>query len=192
MLEKALIFISNLLNKELKMSFGLTDDVVVAGSLINLDGSITKNIENKVVLSIINLEHEKTTKHHGEYLHTTKGGYNKTNPPVHLNLYILVSANYNSDNYMEALKMLSNVIGVFQATKVFTSETYPDLAPFIQRMTFETYNVPVQELSHVWGGIGAKYVPSMVYKVRMVSIQKNQIKERVTGIKGIETKIHKH
>ncbi|GAA3591234.1 DUF4255 domain-containing protein [Flavivirga amylovorans] len=191
MLEKALLFISNLLNKELKMSFGLTDDMVVVGSLINLDGSITKNIENKVVLSIINLEHEKTIKHREEYINNGQGSFNKINEPVYLNLYLLISANYNSDNYMEALKMLSAVIGVFQASRVFKSETYPDLDPLIKRLAFEIYNVPVQELSHVWSGIGAKYVPSMLYKVRMIGIQKGQIKEQIASISGLETSAKK-
>ncbi|WP_303315352.1 DUF4255 domain-containing protein [Flavivirga abyssicola] len=191
MLDKALLFISNLLNKELKMSFGLTDDIVVVGSLINLDGSITKNIENKVVLSIINLEHEKTVKHREGYITNEQGAFNKVNAPVHLNLYLLISANYNSDNYMEALKMLSAVIGVFQSTRVFKSETYPELDPLIKRLAFEIYNVPIQELSHVWSGIGAKYVPSMLYKVRMISIQKGQVKEQIASISGLDTNAKK-
>ncbi len=187
MLEKALLFISNLLNKELKMAFGLTDDTVVVGSLINLDGSITKNIENKIVLSIINLEHEKTVKHKSPYRNTTKSGFHKVNPPVHLNLYVLASANYNSENYMDALKMLSSVIGVFQADKIFTSETHPELAPYIERLTFEIYNVPIQELSHVWSGIGAKYVPSILYKVRMVSIEKERVQSEIASIISVDT-----
>jgi hypothetical protein len=167
------------------MAFGLTDDPVVVGSLINLDGSITKNIENKVVLSIINLEHEKVVKHNKTYVSSPTGAYHKVNPPVHLNLYVLASANYNSGNYMEALKMLSSVIGVFQASKVFTANTYPELAPYIERLTLEIYNVPVQELSHVWSGIGAKYVPSILYKVRMISIEKDRVQEEISGITDV-------
>lgn len=186
MLEKALAFISQLLNKELKMSFGLTDDVVVVGSLINLDGSITQNIENKVVLSIINLEHEKTVKHERQYLNSPSGGFHKVNPPVHLNVYVLASANYNSGNYMDALKMLSRVIGVFQANKVFTAQTHPELAPYIDRLTFEIFNVPIQELSHIWGGIGAKYVPSILYKVRMVTIENDVVLEETSSTDAID------
>lgn len=185
MLDKTLIFITNLLNRNLKMSFGLTDDIVVPGSLINLDGSVTNNIENKVIISIINLEHEKTVKHMGGYIPDQQGKFSKVNPPVYLNLYLLISANYNAANYLEALKMLSAVIGFFQSNKIFKSAEYPDLNPHIDRLTFEIYNVPIQELSHIWGGIGAKYVPSMVYKVRMVSIQKGEIKEEVPGITGL-------
>ncbi len=187
MLDKALQFITKLLNHELKLSFGLTDDVVVLGSLINLDGSVTKNIENKVIISIINLEHEKTVKNTGGYITDAQGKFGKVNPPVYLNIYLLIAANYNAENYLEALKMLSAVIGVFQSAMVFTPETYPDLDSTIERLTFEIFNVPVQELSHLWSGIGAKYVPSMLYKVRMIGIQKGQVKEQVTGVSGLGT-----
>lgn len=185
MLDKVLLFISNLLNKELKMSFGLTEDIVMVSSLINLDGSITQNIENKIILSVINLEQEKTIKNREEYFQTSKGTFNKTHAPIYLNMYLLVSANYNSENYIEALKMLSEVIGVFQASKIFTSQSHPDLDASIERLNFEIFNVPVQELSHVWSGIGAKYVPSMVYKVRMISIQKGRVRAEIAGINNL-------
>lgn len=191
MLDKVLLFINDLLNKELKMSFGLTDDIVTVSSLINLDGSISKNIENKVILSVINLEQEKTVKNREEYMSAGQNTFNKVNPPIHLNLYLLISSNYNSENYIEALKMLSTVISFFQASKVFKPQTYPELDPSIQRLTFEIYNVPIQELSHVWSGIGAKYVPSMVYKVRMITIQKGQTREQVAGVGSLNTNAKK-
>ncbi len=191
MLDKVLLFISDLLNKELKMTYGLTEDVVVVSSLVNLDGSITQNIENKIILSVINLEQEKAIKNRQEYMMTGKGTFNKVNLPVYLNIHLLVSANYNSSNYTEALKMLSTVIGTFQAAKAFTQESHPDLDDSVERLILEIYNIPVQDLSHVWSGIGAKYVPSIVYKVRMVSIQKGRIKEQISGIGGLNTSAQK-
>lgn len=185
MLNKTLTFITDLLNRNLKMTFGLTEDIVVMGSLINLDGSVTNNIENKVVISVINLEHEKTVKHMGGYIADDQGKFGKVNPPIYLNLYLLISANYNSENYLEALKMLSTVIGFFQSSLIFTPETHPELDPSIKRLTFEIFNIPVQELSHIWSGIGAKYVLSIVYKVRMISIQQGEIKEEIARIDGL-------
>ncbi|WP_299836681.1 DUF4255 domain-containing protein [uncultured Tenacibaculum sp.] len=191
MLDKVLVFISNLLNKELKMSFGLTEDIVKVSSLINLDGSITQNIENKIILSVINLEQEKNIKYRQEYVGTSNGSFNKVNPPIYLNMHLLVSANYNSNNYIEALKMLSAVIGTFQTSKVFTSQSHPELDNSIERLILEIYNIPVQELSHVWSGIGAKYVPSIVYKIRMINIQKGQIKEQIAGVGNLDTNTQK-
>lgn len=191
MLDKVLLFIANHLNKNLKLTYGLTEDMAIPGSLINLDGSVTNTIENKIILSIINLEQEKVVKHSGEFISSTGGKYGRVNPPIFLNLYLLISANYNAENYLEALKMLSAIIKFFQSSAVFTSSAYPDLDSSIERLTFEVYNIPVRELSHIWSGIGAKYVPSIVYKVRMIGVQGGQIKEEITGIGGLHNNTQK-
>ena len=116
-----MIYILNIfLNKEIKMTYGINDERVIVGSLINPDGTVTENIENKIILSIINLEHETTVKSMQSYTRENGNSFIKKAPPVHLNLYVLVSANYDSGNYLEALKMLSSVIGVFQANTYFT------------------------------------------------------------------------
>ena len=73
----------------------------------------------------------------------------------------------------------------FQSSLIFTPETHPELDPSIKRLTFEIFNIPVQELSHIWSGIGAKYVLSIVYKVRMISIQQGEIKEEIARIDGL-------
>ena len=58
MIAKTLTFITELLNQELKMSFGFNDNRVVASSLVNPDGSMPSIAENKIVISVVNLEHE--------------------------------------------------------------------------------------------------------------------------------------
>ncbi|HWZ21721.1 MAG TPA: DUF4255 domain-containing protein [Cytophagaceae bacterium] len=186
MIAKALSFISNYINKEIKLTFGLSDDMVIASSLINPDGSVTESLENKIIISIINLEHETATKQIGNMFNGGDNQYGKTAPPVFLNLYVLISANYTSSNYLEALKMLSAVIAIVQANPSFSRSNFPDMDVSADKLNFEIYNIPINELSHIWSGIGAKYVPSIIYKVRMISIQKNLIQEELSGITGIQ------
>ena len=52
----------------------------------------------------------------------------------------------------------------------------------LEKLTFEIFNLPINELSHIWSGIGAKYVPSIIYKVRMISIQENIAKEEIPSV----------
>ncbi|MEE9361212.1 MAG: DUF4255 domain-containing protein [Cellulophaga sp.] len=186
MIDKAMTFISDFLNYEIRLRHGIKDAAVIVGSLINLDGSVTENIENKIVASIINLEHETTVKSLGNYVVNDNNQFGKIAPPVYLNLYLLISANYNSANYMEALKMLSTVISVFQANPYFTKQLNPDMPSPLERLTLEIFNLPINELSHIWSGIGAKYVPSILYKVRMITIQEEVIKETVSGIAALD------
>jgi len=187
MIAKTLSFITDLLNQELKLTFGIDEDKVVASSLINPDGSIASNIENKIVVSVINLEHETTRKHLSAYVKDGSQNFGKVAPPVQLNLYVLVSANYDSTNYLEANKMLSAVIGVFQAHPYFTKESNPSMQKPLEKLTFEIYNLPINELSHIWSGIGAKYVPSIIYKIRMLAIREDIIHKEVPGITGLGT-----
>jgi hypothetical protein len=167
------------------MTYGIDEDRVVVSSLINPDGSITENIENKVVISVINLEHETTVKSMNNYVNGNNNNYGKVSPPVYLNLYLLISANYDSGNYIEALKMLSTVIGIFQSNTYFTKQKNPTMISPIEKLTFEIFNLPINELSHIWSGIGAKYVPSIVYKVRMITINGELISKEVSGLSGM-------
>lgn len=186
MIAKALTFVSNFLNKEIKLNYGIDENRVVVSSLINPDGSVSENTENKIIISVINLEHETTVKSLNNYVGGNANNFGKTAPPVYLNLYLLVSANYDSGNYLEALKMLSSVIGIFQSNTYFTKQVNPELPSPLEKLTFEIFNLPINELSHIWSGIGAKYVPSIVYKVRMISMQENRITEEVTGVRGLK------
>lgn len=185
MIDKALTFITNELNKELKMAFSIDEDRVVASSLINPDGSVTENIENKVIVSIINIEHETGMGSMNQYLREGNE-YSKVAAPVYLNLYLLVSANYDSGNYLEANKMLSAVIKMFQANPYYTKNSFPSMQLPLEKLTFEIFNLPISELSHIWSGIGAKYVPSIIYKVRMMTVQEEKITKQVPGITGLD------
>ena len=55
----------------------------------------------------------------------------------------------------------------------------------LEKLTFEIFNVAMNELSHIWSGIGAKYLPSIIYKVRMLSIQEKRVQKEVPGITGL-------
>lgn len=185
MISKALTFIADFLNHEIKMAYGIDEDRVMISSLINPDGSVTENIENKIIISVINLEHETTVNSPGSYVGGGNNNFGKVSPPVYLNLYLLISANYDSGNYVEALKMLSSVIGVFQANTYFTQQKNPDMPRPLEKLTFEIFNLPINELSHIWSGIGAKYVPSIIYKVRTITIKEDLISKEVPGLAGV-------
>lgn len=186
MISKALTFISDFLNHEIKMTFGIDEDRVIISSLISPDGSISESIENKIVISVINLEHETVANSSHNYVNGGNNTFGKVSPPVFLNLYLLISANYNSTNYTEALKMLSSVIGIFQSNTYFTKQNNPEMQTPLEKLAFEIFNLPINELSHIWSGIGAKYVPSIVYKVRMITIREDLIVKEVAGLSGIQ------
>jgi len=182
MIAKTLSFITEIFNQELKMTYGVTDDFVVASGLINPDGSSIQQTQNKIVVSVINIERETSMTMNG-YFNDGDKNYGRVAPPVYLNLYLLIAANYT--DYLEANKILSTIIGVIQSNPFFTRQEHPVMQEPLDKLTFEILNVPMNELSHIWSGIGAKYLPSVICKVRMMTIQKNVIKKEIPGITGL-------
>jgi hypothetical protein len=142
---------------------------VIASSLAHPDGSVVTATQNKIVLSVIHLEQESFTKSQPYYRKNDGDPYQIKTPPLHLNLHVMVSSNY--DNYLESLKMLSGVMRTFQAHAHFTSENHPSMPTDISKLTLEMYNIPITELSPIWSCIGAAYVPSVTYKMRMIAEQ---------------------
>lgn len=100
-----------------------------------------------------------------------------TAPPAYINLYLLFSANYKS--YTNALVVLSRVIGYFQANKKFTFSSNPvnvnipsasmgednDLS-----LTLDLYSLTFEQINHLWGSLGGKQVPFVLYKARLIEI----------------------
>ena len=189
MIDKTLKFITDLLNHELEMAFGKKNEPrVVARGLLNPDGSTVSTIDNRIVVSVISLEQETTRKHFENYMNDGSQNYGKVAPPVQLNLFVLISANYDNSTdaqYLEANKMLSAIIGVFQAQPYFTQKSNGLMKSPLEKLTFEIFNVPINELSHIWSGIGAKYLPSIIYKIRMLAIREEVIRKEVQGISGL-------
>jgi hypothetical protein len=90
-------------------------------------------------------------------------------PPLILNLYIQFAV-YNQ-HYDEALKQIGYVLGYFQTHPVLTTQNTPALnGSGVDKLTFEVVNYTHQDLSNLWSQLGAKYLPSVVYKMRMIIV----------------------
>ena len=93
------------------------------------------------------------------------------NPPVFLNLHVLFTI--NTPNYETALTYLSRVIGFFQHQRVF-NEVNAEVPADVSLETFH-FNVSMlsptlEELNHLWGVLGGKMLPSVLYKFQVQEI----------------------
>ncbi len=192
MIDQALLFLSSFLNKEIRLSFGIDEDKVILSSLNDLGGTLSAATNNRLILSLINLEHITSLSNQGGRSGLSAGGFEKKSPPVNMNLYILLAANYDTSGYMEGLKMLSSSIGIFQATNVFERSGNPQMDASLDKLSLEIVNVPLKELSSLWSGVGTKYMPSILYKVRLVTIEKNKIDGIIPEITGLGTSATKN
>jgi hypothetical protein len=52
----------------------------------------------------------------------------------------------------------------------------------MDKLSVEMVNLSLQEINNVWSVLGAKYMPSVAYKIRMLVIQENWMAERVSAV----------
>ena len=79
--------------------------------------------------------------------------------------------------YEMSLLHLSNTIGLFQEKRVYRADNAAPGNPFppgLEKLIFELHNMSFEALNNLWGVMGGAYFPSVVFKVRMVRIQRAQ------------------
>lgn len=181
MLDTSLDFLAKTLDAHLKNVFKVTTKMVYLTHVADESGVSIP--DNSIGLSLVNIEEERIFKEQRVNFINQDGIVEKRNPELKLNLYVLVSANFNgtadaNDDYKEGLKQLSKVISFFQAHTVFTPDKYPLLASEdenIQKLVVDLYSYSFEQLYNFWSVIGAKYLPSVLYKVRLLRIQEREV-----------------
>jgi hypothetical protein len=157
---------------------GLTKSVIVEN--IGLPEAQTENVAllvDKVALSLLNLQEEATLKNiPNHYYDNNKIVYR--NSVINLNLFLLFSANRST--YSKSLKDISKIIEFFQGKKLFNqsntvfdrnSAAMNDVDNFC--FTVELYTPTFEELNYIWGTLGGRQLPSALYKVSMIQIERN-------------------
>ena len=184
MIYSALNTVAEQLNTYFSNRFSLSEDKVILSSIVNQDGSVAITETDKVILTLVNLQEEPIS---GTGKTITGGGYGSRS--INLNIFVLFSAYFSENNYSEALKFISAIISFFQAKNILTQENTPGLDPNVERLSFEIVNTDFQNLSHLWGTLGGKYLPSIVYKIRMVTFQEGVITGNVSEMSGLGSNI---
>jgi hypothetical protein len=185
MIYEALQIISEQLDKYLSDS-GLNNLVVLENiALLESADENADNLKGKVVLTLLNLQEESALRNTPNYK-VKDGKTEYRNPPVHLNFYLLISA--NCDTYDKSLRCLSKTIQFFQGKKVFTSTNTVynrnnvafDVLDYF-KFILELYTLNLEELNYVWGTLGGRQLPSVIYKVQLLEIEQD-IKIAASGV----------
>jgi hypothetical protein len=189
MIDKALNFIVGELNSVLLARFQSNENLAVLSSVSNPDGTLPPGIENKIVLSLVNVEREAAAN--GGSWPMRGGGpeaFGRVSPPLALNLLLLITASFSS-NYGEALKVLGSAMGFFQGKPSFNAQNSASFPTEMEKLSMELVNLSIQEVNNVWAILGAKYMPSVIYKMRMLVLQENWIGERIPAVSGADTRV---
>lgn len=151
-------------------------DYVVLGNIAFAENGAGKTpaVGEKVVMTIVKTEEESALKNQPNHQRNpVTNSLEYRNPAVFLNLYLLITANYN--DYLNALTQLSRVIGYFQHQRAFRdTDSNVSLPPgsLIQHFDFNISMVSpsFEQLNHIWSIQGGKNLPSALYKMQLVEI----------------------
>jgi hypothetical protein len=176
MIHNVMTTIAQELNEFIRNELNLSEDIVVVNSLVDLKGDPSMQIENRVCLFLQRIEEEKVAK---------SGGFQSNPgvaPPVRVGLHIVFAANFPDPNYREALRFISLILEFFQGKGTFDRSNVPSLPAGLEKLTFDLMDLDYSEMNNLWSLIGAKYLPSLVYKVRMLTFSQNMIREDVPSV----------
>ena len=180
MISKALILILSQLNQYIEPVAGAEEAVL--GNIALNEAPDQNALKNKVVISLVNVEEESTMKN--TINHQKLGSLvSYREPAVNVNLYLLLSAHYPQD-YDTALKRLSDVIRFFQHRKKFSINSATPLPDALDPaspddmelyLTSELYTMTFEQINHLWGSLGGKQMPFVMYKLRLVMIRDRKV-----------------
>lgn len=173
MIEEALSFTQQALNQYLMMTFGNRDRNVVINHVVNDDNSIPLTNQNKIVLSLINVENETTKPFYNRYHQQSDGSISNINPTEKFNLDLLITAIYQ--DYSEALKFLSSTIKFFQIHSSVSIRSFSFFPDQLEKLEYELVKMNFDKMFNLWSSMGAKYKPSMVYKIKLINIQGDEV-----------------
>ena len=165
MIDEVLSFLKDQLHSYLRVkTAGQTFDVLFVEDRQPKEISLK---ENAVSTLLVNLEEERVFRA-GSVQATplSQGSVPPTFPHLSMNLYVLFVPHFSS--YRQTLKFLSLVIQFFQSHRVFDATNAPSLSPRIEKLILELVYLPFSEQRDLWTGLGLSYMPSVVYKVKMV------------------------
>lgn len=168
MIDVALQFLVSQINTYLFSETG-SDAVKVQLSGVVDDKGQFAFAQEIVGCSVVNIEEERTLKTHLPQYTYVNGQHVVNEPDLKLNLYVMFAANFKV--YEEALKYLAFILLYFQAHPSFGQQAFPDLDSRIDKLTAELQSPTYEHWNQIWGFNGARQLPSIIYKVRMLILQ---------------------
>jgi hypothetical protein len=204
MISHALSIVTKELSTHLKSVYSNASEVFIGNIACGIGTAVDKGqVPEKVInFSIVNIKEEKSLKNLPHYVRndvTQTASYQ--NPPVFLNFQILITVTHT--DYTNALLALSRVIRFFQFKNVFTQD---NVAPnsltvnplivtdqdqlSIFKLIFDLYSPTMEEINHLWGTLGGKQYPFVLYTMRMLDLQFKAIQSETGLITEIVSDFH--
>ena len=168
MIKETLTFLEDTVNDYFDVRLGpSTEDRLVIDNIAKLADNDINGESSRAILSLVNLEEDRIAKNPLNHVRTDDG-ISYRNPPMLFNLYALFAI--TTSTYTTALETLALVIQCFQGRCTFDRADHPKLPRGLEQLHLELITLNFEQINHLWSTLGGKYYPSVLYKVKVVSI----------------------
>jgi hypothetical protein len=174
MIGQALTLCISAINEHLTRRFDLDNDLVVLSNIRDISPNAQSAALNKVIVTLVNIEKD-TSLLDVQTLRPSSPLKAYAQPPLHLNLYLVVAAHFENERYEHGLTMLSECAEFFHVHGIFDHGNTPDMPAGIQKLIWDVENLSLSEQSHIWGVLGHQCLPSIFYKVRSLRVDRPTI-----------------
>ncbi|MEO9651745.1 MAG: DUF4255 domain-containing protein [Roseobacter sp.] len=180
MIDQTLKLISTRLNAHLCAVFSVSDDFVSIGPLSDAEGKPTAEARNRLTMFLTNIAQDSVPRSSVSRGALADG---KT-PPFHLDIYFMLASGHDPEIYGEGLKLISAALMFFQANPVMNPRTTPEMPAGLSQLSIEIANLKVEEIGQLWGNLGGRYVPSVMFKIRSVMIDADALTSITPLVRG--------
>lgn len=168
MIDVALNFVKRFLTDEIAARATAGPEV----ALSSLPKDPDENNKDKIFITLLNIEEEKTLRNHPVYSTdiVTSTKLNLKNAEIRLNLWVLFTAQFDKERYESALKFISLIITIFQGRYVFEDTDFntDEKDAGLEKLIVELSSPSFDQNNQIWQTLGSKLVPFALYKVRMI------------------------
>jgi len=151
---------------------GTGDSTISLNNIAHFDS--LGNVDGNILMSLVNIEQDIPLRNNPAYSSISETQIVRHNPKIILNLNVLFSAiNLDAADQKYELDYLTQVIAFFQKKNVFEAaelNLLPDSILQTEKVIFDLMSLSFEQLNHLWGILGGKYLPSVLYKVRLVTV----------------------
>lgn len=166
MIDGALTVVCDRLNAHLATLYGVSEDLVVLAPLSDSEGRPSAETRNRLAMFLTNIAEDSVPRAGHK---ATRGPMGETRP-IHLDIYFMLASGHDPEIYGEGLKLISSALLFFQSNPVLNPARVPEMPAGINQLTIEISNLRVEEVGQLWGNLGGRYVPSVMFKMRSVMI----------------------
>ena len=137
----------------------------------------------QIYMSLVNIEEELTLKNQSAVRQSEIRPLAYVNPPIHVNLFLLFSANHK--DYNMAIRTLGHVLLFFQGNRTFSIAGTPVAATGVFatpgenenkiKISLDLMSLTFEQVNHLWGSLGGKQMPFLLFKARQVEIDADRM-----------------